>query len=121
MRPTILCAEPEPLQALSVRKLVLESAKFNVITAHSTREALEVIEAFPRISAAVLVAEENIGCEQIAEAIHKRLAKVPVVGLCPHEGIRCPGADHHVSSYNPEELVQLVRDLLGDPRALDGK
>lgn len=109
------------MQALSVRKLVLESAKFNVITAHSTREALEVIEAFPRISAAVLVAEENIGCEQIAEAIHKKLPNVPVIGLCPHEGARCQGADHQVSSYNPEELVQLVRDLLGDPRSLDGK
>jgi len=32
-RPTFLMAEPEPEQALSTRKLVLETAKFNVITA----------------------------------------------------------------------------------------
>jgi hypothetical protein len=36
--PTLLVAEPEPLEALSVRKLVLENAEFNVLTAHSRRE-----------------------------------------------------------------------------------
>lgn len=121
MRPTILVAEPEPLQALSVRKLVLETGKFNVLTAHSTREALEFVEAFPKISAAVLVAEDSIACEQIAEAIRKKLAAVPIVALSPLEGFTCPGADHNLSSHNPEELVELMRELLGDPRAVDGR
>ena len=44
MRPTIMVAEPEPLQALSVRKLVLENAKSNVLTAHSTVEAIECLK-----------------------------------------------------------------------------
>jgi hypothetical protein len=39
-RPTILVAEEEPSQALSVRKLVFETAKFNAFTAHSTRQTL---------------------------------------------------------------------------------
>src|SRR5690349_2301472 len=46
-RPTLIVAEPEPGQALSTRKLVLETAKFNVLTAHSTDEALDVFQSFP--------------------------------------------------------------------------
>jgi CheY-like chemotaxis protein len=121
MRPTILVAEPEPLQALSVRKLVLETAKFNVLTAHSTHEAMEFVEEFPKISAAVLVAEDSIDCEQIAGAIHKKLAAVPIIALSPREGFSCPGAHHNLSSHKPEELVEVMRQLFGDPRAVDGR
>src|SRR6185503_18744271 len=67
-RPTVLVAEPEPPQSLSVRKLVLETAKFNVLTAHSTREALDIFELFPNISAAVLVGESGLDCDLIANS-----------------------------------------------------
>lgn len=53
-RPTVLLAKPEPDQALSVRKFVIESAKFNVITAHSGNEALELFQAFPNVSGVVV-------------------------------------------------------------------
>jgi hypothetical protein len=38
-RPTLLVAESEPVEALSVRKLVLETGEFSLLTAHSFREA----------------------------------------------------------------------------------
>jgi hypothetical protein len=53
-RPTFLMAEPEPEQAISARKLVLETAKFNVITAHSAREATELCRRFPSIDALIV-------------------------------------------------------------------
>ena len=121
MRPTILVAEPEPLQALSVRKLVLETAKFNVLTAHTTAEGMEIYKAFPNIALAVLVAEYDIGCDQIAAAIKRDLPNVPVVVLSARDGFKCPGADHHLSSYEPDELVNLVRELVGDPRFYEPK
>jgi DNA-binding response OmpR family regulator len=120
MRPTILVAEPEPLQALSVRKLVLETAKFNVLTAHSTSEALEEIEKFPAMSAAVLVAEDSLACEQIIESIRTNIPDLPVVVLSPLDGLKIAGADHIISSHAPESLVLLMRELLGDPRTVDG-
>ena len=61
-RPTLLVAEPEPSQALSVRKLVLETAKYNVLTAHSSREALDLFHLFPNVSMAVLVGDDGIDC-----------------------------------------------------------
>ncbi len=61
-RPTLLVAETELDQALSVRKLVLETGKFNVLTAHSTREAIDIFHLFPNISAAVLADGEGLDC-----------------------------------------------------------
>ena len=50
-RPAFLVAEPEPEQALSTRKLLLETFKFNVITAHSERETVDLLHLFPDINA----------------------------------------------------------------------
>jgi DNA-binding LytR/AlgR family response regulator len=118
-RPTLLVAEPEPLQALSVRKLVLETAKFNVITAHSTAEGLELMRQFPGISGAVLVMSREIDCDLIAEEFKKQKRERAVVALTSTAGQRCRQADHHVSGHEPEVLLDLVRSLFGDPRSID--
>jgi CheY-like chemotaxis protein len=119
-RPTILVAEPESAQSLSVRKLVLETAKFNVLTAHSTSEALDLVKMFPNLSAAVLVLDGPIQCEQIATAIKsiKNEESQPIIALAASMN-RCKQADYHLSSHEPERLVDLMRELLGDPRAVD--
>ena len=49
-----MVAEPEPLQALSTRKLVLETGKFNVLTAHSTEEGIDLLRLFPNVDAIIL-------------------------------------------------------------------
>ncbi len=118
-RPTLLVAEPEPDQALSTRKLVLETGKFNVLTAHSTLEALDVLRQFPNISAAVLVDSKVIDCDRVAAGIRKASSKLPIIALSPHPGYSCPAADHHLSSYEPQELLDLIRSLVGDPRRID--
>ena len=120
-RPTILVAEPESIHSLSIRKLVLETAKFNVITAHSTCEALALFEQFPRISAAVLVDDGTIDCDEVAHTVRRGNNSIPIVGAAPGIGQRCDSADHNVSSHEPEQLVKLMRSLLGDPRSIDEK
>jgi len=120
-RPTVLVAEPEPLEALSVRKLVLETAKFNVITAHSEREAIELFNLFPNISAAVLVSGQGINCESIAQALKKTNGKLRIIALMPLLSNQCTYADHKLSSHEPQELLTLLRQWFGDPRMIDGK
>jgi DNA-binding response OmpR family regulator len=115
-RPTLLVVEPEPLQALSVRKLVLETAKFNVLTAHSTREALDLFHLFPNISMVVLVGESSIDCDAVAKHIRTTTEKVPIVFLSARIGAKCERAHHSRPSGEPEALLDLVRSLLGDPR-----
>ena len=119
-RPTLIVAEPEPSEALSIRKLVLETAKFNVLKAHSTQEAIDIFKQFPVISTAVLVGGDHIDCETVASTI-KHARKVPVIYLHAHIGGRCPNADHALSSHEPEKLVDLLRSLLGDPRKLENE
>ena len=117
-RPTLIVAEPEPSQALSVRKLVLETAKFNVLTAHSTREAIDIFQSFPNASVVIAVDDESIDCEAVTNTVKEAVPKVPVIALSARTGYRCPLADYHVSSHEPEQLLRLVRELLGDPRNL---
>jgi len=118
-RPTLLVAEPEPAEALSVRKLVLETAKFNVLTAHSNREAIDLFNLFPNVSAAVIVSGNGINCDDVAQKLRKTSNKLPIIALMPLVGNRCAPADHSLSSHEPQELLELLRGMLGDPRTID--
>ena len=118
-RPTLLVAEPEPSQALSVRKLVLETGKFNVLTAHSTREALDLFQLFPNVSAVVLVGEGNVDCDAVGSSIKSATDRVPIIFLSLRIGAMCRHSDHQIEAGEPEKLLDLVRSLLGDPRRID--
>ncbi len=119
-RPTVLVAEPEPREALSVRKLVLETAKFNVLTAHSTPEALDIFHMFPNISAAVLVGDSIIDCNAVAEQITGTVDhKVPVLFLSSPVGGMCRSADYNLDAGEPEKLLNTIRCMLGNPRTID--
>jgi CheY-like chemotaxis protein len=120
-RPTLLVAEREPVQALSTRKLVLETAKFNVLTAHSTQEALDIFQLFSNVAMAVLAMDETIDCRRIASVVKESSRNIPVVALTPQQGQFCDFADHTLSSYEPDALLTLVRSMLGDPRNIDRK
>jgi peroxiredoxin len=71
-----MIVEPEPNEALSVRKLVVETAKFNVVTAYSTSEAKELLRLFPNVDATVIVAETK-DCEQAVKAAKATKASMP--------------------------------------------
>jgi CheY-like chemotaxis protein len=115
-RPTFIVAEPEPEQALSSRKLLLETFKFNVITAHSVTETLDVVELFPRSDA--LIVHCGLPGFNSAEAIEKVKSFAPqmqIIALTPTER-ELKWADHVVHSHRPQELLTLVQRLFGDPR-----
>ena len=120
-RPTLLVAEPEPRQALSVRKLVLETGKFNVLTAHSTREAIDLFSLFPNVSASVLVGGDTIDCDAIAQHIKHSDSKIAVIFLQGRIGAVCHASDHRLASDEPEKLLDRVRSILGDPREDDAR
>lgn len=66
-----------------------------------------------------MVAEKPINCEIVAEEIKNSESKIPVIALSPLIGYQCSWADHHISSHEPEQLLTLMRKLLGDPREVD--
>jgi DNA-binding response OmpR family regulator len=121
-RPTFLVAEPEPDQALSSRKLLLENFKFNVITAHSEQEMLELLNLFPNVNA-VILHDDTPGqtAAGIVKTVKDKAPKMQVVALNPRGSRQNHLADHVVNSHNPEELLHLLQNLFGDPRRIDGK
>lgn len=109
--------EPEPPQALSARKLVLETAKYNVITGYSAKEGLVLLDEFPLVSAVIIHGEiRDPACEDVVLEIKKKRPTVEVIVLSARPAYQCSGADHHVSSHEPTELLLLLRQLFGDPR-----
>ena len=119
IRPTFLVAEREPGAALSTRKLVLETAKFNVLTAHTSKEAAEVFAIAPKLVAALIVSSELKGAEPLVAQLKKKNPDLPVICISPNRTAELKGVDHHISSHEPEELVELCRELFGDPRDFD--
>ncbi len=116
MRPSFIVAEPEPEQALSSRKLLLETFKFNVITSHSVEETLEMVQLFPNCDALIVHCglKELDGAEAI-KTVKAAAPKMPIIALTPTDR-ELKWADYVVHSHHPQELLTLVQRLFGDPR-----
>ena len=118
VRPIVLMAEMEPPEGLSARKLVLETGKFNVITAYSVEEAFETLVTFPRVDVVVLHASlcAEMDCDSVIAEVKKRVPGMAVIALSPAMSQHFKLADHNISSHEPQELLNLLRSRLGDPR-----
>ena len=113
-RLTFLIVESEPAQGLSTRKLLLETAKHNVLTAYSGREGLAMLERFPNVDAiAVDVTLEDVPCEEFLKEVEKRNPRIKVVGLTPNEARFDCGGVELIDSHAPAELLKFLERLGG--------
>ncbi len=112
-RPTFLVVEVEPREGISVRKLVLETAKYNVLTAHSGKEGLAMLKRFPAVDAVVVHAGlRDMHVNEIAKGMKREKSKVPVIVLAPNISISCPNADRVLSSHEPQSLLAELQELV---------
>lgn len=115
-RPTFLVAEPEPEQALSTRKILLETFKYNVITAHSVRETFELLRLFSNVNALIIhCGIPNFDGVDLVKSVKQSAPTMPIVALTPTER-ELQWADYVVNSHSPQELLDLVQQRFGDPR-----
>ena len=115
-RPAFIVAEPEPEQALSARKILLETFKYNVITAHSVPETLELSRLFPNVNALIVhCGIPGFDADQLLPSLKKHTSDLPIIALTPTQR-DFKWADHVVHSHDPQELLDLVQRLFGDPR-----
>lgn len=116
IRPCFLVIDREHSASISMRKLVIESAKFNVITAYNGAEAVETFERFPAVHGVILnAAVRDVPCNDILSTIRSRDPKIPIIVVQGSGGPECPGADHYIDSFDPVQLLEILRDLF--PRA----
>ena len=85
---TFLIVEPELGQGgLSSRKLLMETAGHNVLTAHSGKEGLEMFRRFPDVDAVVIHPELNdVRFADFVVEVKKAQKNLRVVVISPREG-----------------------------------
>ena len=62
---------------------------------------------------AILVGDDGIDCDAVAGHLKNTTDKIPVVFLSARIGGLCNYADHNLMTGEPENLVNLVRSLVG--------
>lgn len=114
VRPCFLVMDPEHSGSISTRKLVIESAKLNVITAYTGAEALETLKKFPAVDGMVCNIEvQDMPVGAVVKAAKELNSKLPIVVIGPGFG-QIAGADFHVPSFDPRQLLDVLQSILPD-------
>ncbi len=118
VRPCFLVIDREYSASISTRKLVIETAKLNVITAYSAQEAIETYEKFPAIAGVVLDAGiRDMACCDLVSKLKASNPDLPIVVISSPNSHECEGADHILESFEPNRLLELLRSLVPEATA----
>jgi CheY-like chemotaxis protein len=116
VRPCFLVIDREHSGSISTRKLVIETAKFNVLTAYSGQEALDTFALFPAMSGVVLDSNlQDVTCSEVIARLKASAPGLPIVVVRGPGGEDCKGADHYLDTFQPARLLELLEQI--QPRA----
>lgn len=113
IRPCFLIVDREFAGSISTRKLVVETAKYNVLTAYSGREAIETLRTFPAVTAAVIdAATRDMRCDEVVQELRDIKPNMPIVAISAPGTDGCTKADHHLDSFDPAALLGLLKGFV---------
>lgn len=111
-RPCFLVVDREHSGSISTRKLVIETAKFNVLTAYSADEALAMLRRFPAVDGVVMDAEmPESPCPDLVRSLKALAPSVPVIIVHRPLSEPCSDADHQLDTFDPKQLLSLLQSL----------
>lgn len=111
-RPTFLVIEVETPEGLSSRKLVIETAKSNVLTAYSGKEGLELFNQHPVDGIVIHAAVADVSCDELAAYFKSQKPHIPIVVLSPADTYHCAPADAIIPAYDPQLLLATLDRLV---------
>jgi response regulator RpfG family c-di-GMP phosphodiesterase len=112
IRPCFLVIDRETSAGISTRKLIIETAKFNVITAYSSKEAIETLKKFPGLDGVVLDAGmEDMPADDLVKTLKQLQPGIQVIVVCTPRQEPCEMADHTLHSFDPRLLLALLEKL----------
>ena len=114
----VLMIEHEQPEGLSSRKLVVETAKHNVLTAYTPEDGLELLRRFPAVDL-ILVHAAVLDNEPLITQFRAIAPAAPVVVATPNSAQTFPGADFVISSHDPQALIDLLAQEFQVPKAPD--
>jgi response regulator RpfG family c-di-GMP phosphodiesterase len=110
----VLMIEVEQPEGLSARKLVLETAKHNVLTAYSGPYGLELMRRFPNVDLLVVHRfVDGMPAEEIIRQANEINPKMPVVLLSPVADAEPLGAQYVIPSHEPQMILTLLEESFG--------
>ncbi len=111
VRLVILMIEVEQPEGISARKLLLETARHNVITAYGGNVGLALLRRFPNVDLAVVHTElADSSFDKTVDSLKAINPRLPVIGITPLTGRHPSGADYMISSHDPQSLLALLAD-----------
>ena len=112
VRPCFLVIDKQFPGSISTRKLVIETALLNVITAYSADESVQILSRFPKVDGIVLDTEvQGLPCTQLIERLRAIRNDVPIITVSPSGYEPCGGEQYHVSSYDPRDLLNQIQQI----------
>jgi CheY-like chemotaxis protein len=112
LRPCFLVVDRESYGNISTRKLLIETAKFNVITAYSSAESIAALQKFPNVDGVVLDARPtNLSCSALIVQLRNIRPDLPIVVVGNSEHHPCAGASAWTESFDPKELLIVLQQL----------
>ncbi len=105
----ILMIETEQPESLSARKLVVETAKHNVLTAYNGEDGIELFRRFPKVDA-VLIHGLIPQYEAVLSTVQSIDPEMPIIVASPVEDHDYPGATYVVPSHEPAVLLRLLAE-----------
>ena len=100
--------EAEQPEGLSARKLVVETAKHNVLTAYNMNDGLDLLRRFPNVDAIFVHAAILEHSPNILAVIRDRCPKIPIILAAPFGHIQSPHANFIIDSHHPQQLLHLL-------------
>ena len=104
------CRRQRVSGSISTRKLVLESAKLNVITAYSPEEAVRTLDRFPNLDGVVLDTQiQGLSCTEVVKQLRSKHARIPIVTVSPGGQDPCGDEQYHVSNFSTKRLLETLQ------------
>jgi len=112
IRPCFLVVDREYASSISTRKLVLETAKYNVITSYSCAEAVETLALYPAVTGIVLDGGvRDMPHDVFIDRLKELAPRAPIVIVGFYDQLWHAKGDHFVESFEPAKLLELLKSL----------
>jgi response regulator RpfG family c-di-GMP phosphodiesterase len=111
MRVIVLMIEIEQPEGLSARKLVLETAKHNVITSYNGTMGLQMLKRFPDVDAVVVhVDVQDIPFAEVVRQVREIRPHIPIIALSPIGNVTLEGVNYVIPSHEPQAILKVLAD-----------
>jgi CheY-like chemotaxis protein len=109
VRLVVLMVEVEHPEGISSRKLILETARHNVLTAYNEDDAVDLLQRFPNVDLAIIHTElQGREFESTVRRLKEMRPNLYIVAISPRASGKLEGVNAVLSSYNPQELLEFI-------------